>query len=1084
MPLFDRSRRPPPSREDARRLVQESQALTQQGQDAEAITRAERALAIVHALLPPDDVGRVDALHTLGSALFIGRRAEDALGYFGEAVRILESCDATDDPRLASSHYLVAVICEQLGREDEAWPCVARWIELLRLAGGEDHEHFAANVYRLGRHYVATGQLQSLLALYTDNIAALETHLADDPPSLRLVLADHAFALEAGGRYAEGRTVAERLVEVTRATDGERSSPHVAALQRLASLCRAQRDHAAAQASNRAAIALCDGDAVLSARHLASSLWQLGESELEVGALDTAEGHLRQAIAQMRADPEAGDDLPGALNALATVHARSGHLGKAMEALEEAHALHATAHGERSLVCAQVLSDMATIHLRADQPASAAPLMESALAILREVAGESHPAYARALHDFGRILVDLGDKARARVALEESTALLRDSLGEAHPLVANHLQGLARVNRDEGRLAEAESQLVQALAIMRAALHRSHPDRRATLLDLATVRVDQGRVREAVDLLMEALEGELELLCQLFALSAEEERIRLLSAPSALHPLLTLVLRHFAHDAEVVRATYEQVLRRKGMGVEALGAQREAVYGAEHPALAESLRELLALRERIARAALAGPGTGDPAAHAQALAEWSAARDEREIALARDIPELALTERLRRADVAAVQGALPAGAVLVDYVHFDEVTLGVPGPSAGRLVAFVLPAGRGPLALRDLGASGSVDGLVGAARAGLTGRTEGSVELRAAVLDDDDGDAHDADGEALGLLRAAILDPLQDVVGGARRLFIAPDGALHRIPFEVLPLAAGGRLIDACTVSYLGAGRDALRLGAPRASHATAPMVIADPDYDLARDRSVPQAGPSSGTAPVDRHAHHRELQRSGLAFAPLPGTRVEGEVVAGLLGATTCMGRAAVESTLKGCRSPRILHIATHGFYLPEADAHVAAGGAAPGRGPHARLANPMLRSGLALAGANTWTAGGALPDDAEDALLNGEDVSGLDLMATELVVLSACESGLGALQAGEGVYGLRRAFVLAGAATLVVSLWPVPDRQTQELMSDFYHRLLAGTPRAEALRAAQLALKERHPDPRDWGAFICVGEPGVLAR
>jgi CHAT domain-containing protein len=84
--------------------------------------------------------------------------------------------------------------------------------------------------------------------------------------------------------------------------------------------------------------------------------------------------------------------------------------------------------------------------------------------------------------------------------------------------------------------------------------------------------------------------------------------------------------------------------------------------------------------------------------------------------------------------------------------------------------------------------------------------------------------------------------------------------------------------------------------------------------------------------------------------------------------------------------------------------------------------------------------------------------------------------------VQAGEGVYGLRRAFVLAGAATLVVSLWPVPDQQTQELMADFYRRMLAGVPRADALRAAQLALKERHPHPRDWGAFICVGEPGAL--
>jgi CHAT domain-containing protein len=146
--------------------------------------------------------------------------------------------------------------------------------------------------------------------------------------------------------------------------------------------------------------------------------------------------------------------------------------------------------------------------------------------------------------------------------------------------------------------------------------------------------------------------------------------------------------------------------------------------------------------------------------------------------------------------------------------------------------------------------------------------------------------------------------------------------------------------------------------------------------------------------------------------------------------------------------------------------------------------MENPMLRSGLALAGANTWLKNGDLPEEAEDGLLTAEDVTGLDLLATELVVLSACETGLGQVHVGEGVFGLRRAFVLAGAKTLVMSLWKVPDEQTRELMTDFYGRLLAGRGRADALREAQLAMKEKYPDPFYWGAFICQGDPGPLAN
>jgi CHAT domain-containing protein len=206
----------------------------------------------------------------------------------------------------------------------------------------------------------------------------------------------------------------------------------------------------------------------------------------------------------------------------------------------------------------------------------------------------------------------------------------------------------------------------------------------------------------------------------------------------------------------------------------------------------------------------------------------------------------------------------------------------------------------------------------------------------------------------------------------------------------------------------------------------------------------------------------------------------VEGERIARLLGATPLFADAAVESAIKHVRSPLVLHIATHGFFLPDRPVERAA--AEPEGRLGGAIENPMLRSGLALAGANTWLDGGLLPSAAEDALLNGEDVSALDLTSTELVVLSACDTGLGDVTAGEGVFGLRRAFVLAGARTLIMSLWKVPDQQTQELMTEFYDRILAGAPRAAALRAAQLAIKAVHPDPLYWGAFICQGDPGPV--
>jgi CHAT domain-containing protein len=217
------------------------------------------------------------------------------------------------------------------------------------------------------------------------------------------------------------------------------------------------------------------------------------------------------------------------------------------------------------------------------------------------------------------------------------------------------------------------------------------------------------------------------------------------------------------------------------------------------------------------------------------------------------------------------------------------------------------------------------------------------------------------------------------------------------------------------------------------------------------------------------------------------------------MLGVLPWLDATALEGRLKtACRSPRILHLATHGFFLPDQERNLnkeargfgfelgefssAKDGLGRFSGP--MMENPMLRSGLALAGANTWLKAGNPHEEAEDGLLTAEDVTGLDLLATELVVLSACETGLGRVHVGEGVFGLRRAFVLAGARTLVMSLWKVPDEPTRELMVDFYRRLLAGEGRAEALRQAQLALKAKYPEPFYWGAFICQGDPSPLVK
>ena len=177
-----------------------------------------------------------------------------------------------------------------------------------------------------------------------------------------------------------------------------------------------------------------------------------------------------------------------------------------------------------------------------------------------------------------------------------------------------------------------------------------------------------------------------------------------------------------------------------------------------------------------------------------------------------------------------------------------------------------------------------------------------------------------------------------------------------------------------------------------------------------------------------------------------------------------------ANEQNIKKLQSPPILHIATHGFFIDEpSESELQTMQDSEDRN---LLKNPFLRSGLLLAGCQNPQL------QEEDGILSAEEVMNLDLQNTELVVLSACETGLGDVEGGEGVYGLQRAFRQAGAKNVLMSLWKVDDTATQLLMNYFYTAILKGKPKREALQTAQLQLKKLYPNPYYWGAFILVGE------
>jgi CHAT domain-containing protein len=357
-------------------------------------------------------------------------------------------------------------------------------------------------------------------------------------------------------------------------------------------------------------------------------------------------------------------------------------------------------------------------------------------------------------------------------------------------------------------------------------------------------------------------------------------------------------------------------------------------------------------------------------------------------------------------------------------------------------------------------------------------------------------------GEAL---RRAVWDPIAARLSGARRVFIVPDSTLHLVNFAALPAADGRYLVESGPLlHYLSAERD-LATATESGTHGNGLLVLGGADFDAGSPAAPGSSAIAASTPATEPDAPSYRGARSAcgtfqtMLFPPLPGTLDEANEIAAMwaqagAGAGAASGRivslsgaaATREALLRNAPGCRVLHIATHGFFLgrdcgpPAPTTSGATADRAPA--PAGLEDNPLLLSGLALAGANRHAKGSA---NADDGILTAEEIASLDLHGVDWVVLSACETGVGSTVGSEGVLGLRRAFQVAGARTLVLSLWSVEDRATREWMSAFYaSRLKRGLGAAEAVRAACTSTiasrRERGESahPFYWAGFVATGD------
>ena len=613
-------------------------------------------------------------------------------------------------------------------------------------------------------------------------------------------------------------------------------------------------------------------------------------------------------------------------------------------------------------------------------------------------------------------------------------------LGPEHPETLTSVNNLAELYRSQGRYGEAEPLYRRALEASERVLGPENPATLTTRGNLAVLLVRTGRpgaaLRElrALDLrLGQWLETEVRTTQ---AAAMQRQALRLASVYQA--AAFSLALAHPSEAGDAFAA--DLVLRWKKRLAQEDAVLNNLARESRDPALLETIGAV-----RQGRAALSNTAF-DPSVSAERKADLLRALEAAEAELRTASAKFDRYQAVKSASAEEVQIVLPTASALVEYRFFDPYDFEASSFGPTRLLAVVLTPDR-PAALVDLGEAEPIKAL----QAALT-----DAELRGDIPFD----------TLAQRAEARLVAPLRLHLGDARTLFLSPDGPLQALPFEALADPGGQRLVERFHVRMLQTGRDLVARDRP----ALGKGLVAVGGVDFG-----PRAGaaPETDVAAADAAAAAIAETRSQFGgFGALPESGAEASSIAETYAVfrpdepapVLLLGAEATEGALKGLAAPpRVLHLATHGYYL--------ATGSVDGQ--------PLLQSGVTLAGANRALAGGTGPDG-ENGVLHAIEAQTLNLYGTELVVLSACDTGRGAVDYSEGLEGLPRAFYVAGARNVLVALWPIGDLAARDFMQRFYEVWLAQptSDPARALRQTKLGfITSANPadrDPAAWAPFV----------
>lgn len=989
-----------------------------------------------------------EVLENLAMLYLSTSRIDKAKEYIDNASKIFEAVFGTSDLRYASSLRKRAVISSATQDFDFAKKCYEQALVITSKAGVNSLQHLQG-LNGLAVLYQEMGRYNPADSLFEIARSGAKERAETNKEFYALMLNNHAALKEIKGEHFYAKDLLQQSMQVSEST-GMVDATYLATLENLSTIYIELGEY------NQAEVVLQKSQQLIADKFgetssvYAANILNFGRLEQAMGQYPKAEPHFKLAIELMKTNHgETHPEYARALNAMALFFQLLGNMAEAEPLLEQSREIYERVYGKSHPEYITAIENLSSLYQILGENDKALPLLEEALAIDKIVYGEAHPIYATTLHNLASLYQNLERASEAEPLFVQALAIDEKIYGKYHRSYANTLYNLGTLYQDLGKYDDAEKALLETLDIRRKLLGEEHPDYAYSLYGIASLYHATQQYDKAYGYYEQVIDKYIKQIDEYFPSMSEKEK-------SAFYAKIKPVFDaffDFCIDYQLseqsstthnpISAMYNLQLSTKALLLNASNKVRDRILNSGDADLIITYRNWISAKERLVK-------------------YFNYTQQE--------LLDQQIDIALLKQGANTLEKELSAKSTLFASLYEQSAKSWVD-------VKNTLDDKEAAIEIIRVNKKFKTDSVIYIALVVTNSMTDAPDYV---VLKD----GNKMESRLFNYYRNAIKfsignqisydnywQPINEKIKGMERIYFSADGIYNKININTLwdPVSELS-VIEELDLRIVSNTRELTETKISLADMPNTAEVYGFPDFNLGANFDGQE------TASINRTSEYGFSK----GIASLPGTKVEVDEISVMLAENNWQGNVrtmedATEEKIKNIDSPKLLHIATHGFFMNDIQFTDREQGK---KGSHNDLnTNPLLRSGVLLTGSakamilNEKSKG-------EDGIVTAYEAMNLNLDNTELVVLSACETGLGEVRNGEGVYGLQRAFIVAGAQNVIMSLWKVNDVTTQELMSGFYRRWFSGMNKFEAFKKTQLELKKKYNDPYHWGSFVLLGK------